>query len=335
MTPDEERLLLRDIAIAACERLGNGLVSGSPTAVRLSEDMNPDAAPPDVDIVAYTAFLADEEDDELRDRNADPDDAWLGRFTYDLEHPCLTTAAAVEYRRLRDERLSTEFDINIELLGRINLAQKDSQKTREPDYWPDTGDESEPEYEISEHSTGLRKDAPDQFEATAKDSQDTDAVTKSGANRRAKGIADPLALRRDEINLQLMRLCTAEGDGVISPIASDHGLIAWALIRVNKPLIKNEFLHRRARKQLIEASTPADANATKNAARQGKEVTKKRGGQKKTARDIELWNKYREGLEQARWLEVSQFAKEVGMRADTTRAALKRGEAAKAKLDEK
>jgi hypothetical protein len=103
MTPDQERLLLRQLAIEACERTGNGLGTGSPTAVRVQADMNADAATSDVCIIAYAANLADEESYEPLDENVDPDDAWLNGFTYDLARPCLTTAGADQYRRLRDE----------------------------------------------------------------------------------------------------------------------------------------------------------------------------------------------------------------------------------------
>ena len=101
------------------------------------------------------------------------------------------------------------------MLGRIIRAQKYSQKTRKPDCWPDTGDESEPEYEISEHSTGLRSDAPEQSEVTAKAAQDTGAMENSEANSRSIYITDALALRLDEINLQLTRLCTSRGEPIV------------------------------------------------------------------------------------------------------------------------
>jgi len=344
MTPDQENFFLREIAIAACERLGNGLVSGAPTAVRLSEDMNPDAVPPDVDIVAYTAFLADEELYEPLKENVDPGDVWLGEFTYDLEKPFLTKPAADEYRRLRNERerlrtemkdVEREYALVVEVLRPGIDDRLDPSRLVDPDCLAVTRLLSDSKAKTRDEARRMLAGTPELDQATAKTERKT-------ANRRKRTLSDRLERLRQthipkiqEIDQQLNHLCTAGVKGVLSPTASDLGLAAWAFIRVNKQLIKNESLHRRAQNQLIEACTPAEADVTKNAARQGKAVTKKRGGQKKTAQDIALYDDYMEGLERGSWPSMAAFARDRGMRPDTTRIALTRGKAAKAKLDAK
>lgn len=344
MTPDEEKLLLRDIAIAACERLGNGLVSGLPTAVRLSEDMNPDAVPPDVDIVAYTAFLADEEMYKPLKENVNPDDVWLGGFTYDLEKPCLTESTADEYRRLRDERerlrtemkdVEREHALVVEVLRSGIDDRLDPSRLVDPDCLAVTRLLSDSKAKTRDEARRMLAGTPELDQATAKTERKT-------ANRRKRTLSGRLELLRQthvpkiqEIDQQLNHLCTAGVKGVLSPTASDLGLAAWAFIRVNKQLIENESLHRRAQKQLTEACTPAEKGVQKDANRLSKAATKKRGGQKRTEQDIALYDDYMEGLERGSWQSMAAFARDRGMRPDTTRVALTRGKAAKAKLDAK
>lgn len=346
MTSDEEKLLLREIAIEACERLGEGLRSRSPTAVRLHNELAPDAATTDVDIVAYTAFLADTEVYELRKRDVDLGDAWLGKFTYDLEKPCLTEPASIEYRRLQKEEKKLREELKAIERERVTGAKNSASRIDDPHdpmglvesgcfannglgsgRWDDTSKNSKRKLSAKAES----EDGAVTAKATQKKStrrSRTDSVVGDSPEKR-------LSQQREEIHRQLNQFCTAGVEGVISPTASNLGLAAWAIILVNKHLIKNESLHQRAQKQLRDACMPTEKEVKKDASHLAKPSTRKRGGQKKTAKDIELWNAYRAGLERGSWLTVAAFARDRGMKPGTARIAVSRGEAEQAKLNVK
>jgi hypothetical protein len=262
MTPDQEKMLLRELAISACERLGADLNSDSPTAVQLTPEMSPNAATPDIDIVGYAAFLADQEQGKLLKDRESPGDEWLGEFTYDLENPCLTKLAADEYRRLRDERERLQAEIN-EVKRQYSLVAEilksgiddrlDPSRLLDPECLAVPPILSGSGVNTEEESRLMFAGAPELNEASAKVERQKAIRKERTLSQKEEKLRQKHGPRIAEINQQLDRLCTRGEAGVLSPTAKDRALLAWAFIRFNKQLISDEILHRRARNQLIEA----------------------------------------------------------------------------------
>lgn len=264
MTPDQEKMLLRELAISACERLGVDLDSESPTAVRLTLDMSPIAATPDIDIVGYTAFLADQEQGKLLKDRESPGDEWLGEFTYDLEKPCLTKLAADEYRDLRDERERLRAELKevqrqhgfVAGMLKAGIEDRlDPSRLIDPDCSEVAELLSASRAKTREEARRMLAGAPELDEKTAKIERQKASRKERTLRDRAKKLRQTHGPRIEEINQHLHRLCTKGEAGVLSPVASDRALSAWAFVRVNKALINDETLHRRARNQFIEAQS--------------------------------------------------------------------------------
>lgn len=264
MKENRDRLLLRNLALEACERLGEGIQSESPT-ILLTDELKAEVASDDVAIVAYCVFLADQE--RYRVQTNDTSGLPLARqpadkFTYDLQRPILDTIHAVEFEELeqeqRDMRGKLE-EIKTRHAAAVRYLNFGIAERRDPASLIDPQVLANPELkrELGARSaTELAKKLGWKPELTGKEAQTERRKARAKVAQLEKELAN-LRMnhgpRLEEITNRLEQLHQAETPGVLSPALSIPGQAAWGLIAVNRQLTGDERIQKRGCDILVAA----------------------------------------------------------------------------------